>query len=297
MSEYFSGFTKKDLKIGDMTIHTLCGGSGEKVLLLLHGHPESHLMWHKVAPELAKKYTVVLTDLRGYGDSDKPFGDESHRTYSKKEMAKDQAAVMEQLGFQRYSVVGHDRGARVTHRMMLEYPDRIEKCVIMDILPTYDMYAKTDKDFATAYWVWFFYIQPYDFPERLIGSDPSYVLRRLFRSSVRPEKYEKTFPEDIIQEYERHYMNPEHLHAVFEDYRAAATIDLEDDLPDRERKIEIPIHVLWGKTGVVGKLWDVLSVWKERGTQVTGFGIEDCGHFMPEEEPEQVYTAIAEFIG
>ena len=296
MADFFHGFERSLIDVGDVCINVLKGGKGKEAVLLLHGHPESHLMWHKIAPRMADKYTVVLTDLRGYGDSSKPKGLADHSNYSKKAMAKDQMMVMERLGYDQFYLVGHDRGARVSHRMITDYPEKIKKCVIMDILPTYDMYEKTDKNFAMSYWIWFFYIQPYDLPERLLNADPSYVLRSTFQRSCAPEKYNATFPEEVVKEYERHYLNPDHIHAVCEDYRAAAGIDLVHDLPDRAKTIETPLLVMWGKNGTVGRLWDVPSVWKERASNVTDLGVENCGHFIPEEEPEITYNAIMDFL-
>jgi haloacetate dehalogenase len=301
-TDYLPGFERLKLNTGDVDINVLRGGNGKEAVLLLHGNPETHLMWHKIAPKLADHYTVVLTDLRGYGDSSKPKGLPDHSNYSKREMGRDQAVVMKQLGYENYYLAGHDRGARVSHRMVIDYPNRIKKCIIMDIIPTYDMYAKTDKDFATSYWHWFFLIQPYDLPERLFGADPSYILRTMLKRAISPQKYDASFPEDVVKEYERHYHNPDHLHAVCEDYRAGATIDLEHDLSDRAKIIEIPLLIMWGKSGgdpkrhTVVSRRDFLGIWKERASNVTGLGVENCGHFIPEEEPEATYDAFINFF-
>jgi haloacetate dehalogenase len=295
ISDYFKGFERMLIDTGDVKIHTLVGGEGEEVILLLHGHPESYLIWRDIAPSLAEKYTVVATDLRGYGDSSKPKGLADHSNYSKRVMALDQVQVMEKLGFTRYHVVGHDRGARVAHRLMLDHPEKVLTCTMMDILPTYDMYRDTNQEFATKYWHWFFYIQPYDFPERFLGSDPEYFIRNNLLKKATPQA-QKNFPEDVLQEYIRHYANPATVHSICEDYRASVSIDMEHDIADRATKIKTPLLVLWGANGVVGNLWDVLQGWKDLADDVSGFGIEECGHFVPEEQPEIVLNALLEFL-
>ncbi len=295
ISDYFKGFERMLIDTGDVKIHTLVGGEGKEVILLLHGHPESYLIWRDIAPSLAEKYTVVATDLRGYGDSSKPKGLLDHSNYSKRVMALDQVQVMEKLGFTRYHVVGHDRGARVAHRLMLDHPEKVLTCTMMDILPTYDMYRDTNQEFATKYWHWFFYIQPYDFPERFLGSEPEYFIRNNLLKKATPQA-QKNFPEDVLQEYIRHYANPATVHSICEDYRASVSIDMEHDIADRATKIKTPLLVLWGANGVVGNLWDVLQGWKDLADDVSGFGIEECGHFVPEEQPEIVLEAMLEFL-
>lgn len=295
ISDYFKGFERMLIDTGDVKIHTLVGGEGKEVILLLHGHPESYLIWRDIAPSLAEKYTVVATDLRGYGDSSKPKGLADHSNYSKRVMALDQVQVMEKLGFTRYHVVGHDRGARVAHRLMLDHPEKVLTCTMMDILPTYDMYRDTNQEFATKYWHWFFYIQPYDFPERFLASDPEYFIRNNLLKKATPQA-QKNFPEDVLQEYIRHYANPVTVHSICEDYRASVSIDMEHDIADRATKIKTPLLVLWGANGVVGNLWDVLQGWKDLADDVSGFGIEECGHFVPEEQPEIVLNALLEFL-
>ena len=291
VSDYFQGFTHKMIDVGEVTINTWVGGKGKEAILLLHGHPESYLIWRDIAPQLAQNYTVVATDLRGYGDSSKPRGLSDHSNYSKRVMALDQVKVMETLGFTRYHIVGHDRGGRVCHRLMLDYPEKVLTCTMMDILPTYDMYQQTNQEFATKYWHWFFYIQPYDFPERFLGSDPEYFIRNNLLKKATPEA-QKKFPEDVLQEYIRHYSDPATVHGISEDYRAAVSIDLEHDIVDRATKIKTPLLILWGANGVVGNLWDVLQGWKNLADNVRGFGIEDCGHFVPEEQPQIVLDAL-----
>lgn len=295
VSDYFQGFTHKMIDVGEVTINTWVGGKGKEAILLLHGHPESYLIWRDIAPQLAQNYTVVATDLRGYGDSSKPRGLSDHSNYSKRVMALDQVKVMETLGFTRYHIVGHDRGGRVCHRLMLDYPEKVLTCTMMDILPTYDMYQQTNQEFATKYWHWFFYIQPYDFPERFLGSDPEYFIRNNLLKKATPEA-QKKFPEDVLQEYIRHYSDPATAHGISEDYRAAVSIDLEHDIVDRATKIKTPLLILWGANGVVGNLWDVLQGWKNLADNVRGFGIEDCGHFVPEEQPQIVLDALCDFL-
>ncbi|MBP9493195.1 MAG: alpha/beta hydrolase [Sulfurospirillum sp.] len=295
VSDYFQGFTHKMIDVGEVTINTWVGGKGKEAILLLHGHPESYLIWRDIAPQLAQNYTVVATDLRGYGDSSKPRGLSDHSNYSKRVMALDQVKVMETLGFTRYHIVGHDRGGRVCHRLMLDYPEKVLTCTMMDILPTYDMYQQTNQEFATKYWHWFFYIQPYDFPERFLGSDPEYFIRNNLLKKATPEA-QKKFPEDVLQEYIRHYSDPATVHGISEDYRAAVSIDLEHDIVDRATKIKTPLLILWGANGVVGNLWDVLQGWKNLADDVRGFGIEDCGHFVPEEQPQIVLDALCDFL-
>lgn len=295
VSDYFQGFTHKMIDVGEVTINTWVGGKGKEAILLLHGHPESYLIWRDIAPQLAQNYTVVATDLRGYGDSSKPRGLSDHSNYSKRMMALDQVKVMETLGFTRYHIVGHDRGGRVCHRLMLDYPEKVLTCTMMDILPTYDMYQQTNQEFATKYWHWFFYIQPYDFPERFLGSDPEYFIRNNLLKKATPEA-QKKFPEDVLQEYIRHYSDPATVHGISEDYRAAVSIDLEHDIVDRATKIKTPLLILWGANGVVGNLWDVLQGWKNLADDVRGFGIEDCGHFVPEEQPQIVLDALCDFL-
>ena len=295
ISNYFKDFKREMIDVGDVKINTLIGGEGEETILLLHGHPESYLIWRDIAPLLAKKYKVIATDLRGYGDSSKPKGLEDHSNYSKRVMAQDQVSVMEKLGITKFHVVGHDRGARVAHRLILDHKEKVLTCTMMDILPTYDMYEKTNREFATKYGHWFFYIQPVGFPERLLGSDPEYFIRRNLLNKVGKDS-ERMFPEDVIQEYIRHYSDPACVHAISEDYRASNSIDLIHDEENRSKKIETPLLVLWGANGVVGNIWDILEGWKEHASDVRGFAVPNCGHFVPEEQPMIVYEALMEFL-
>jgi haloacetate dehalogenase len=283
----------KSIKVltGDIAINVTHGGSGPP-LLLLHGYPETHVMWHAVAPALARHFHVVCPDLRGYGDSDKPEGGPDHSAYSKRAMAQDMVEVMASLGHQTFMVAGHDRGARVTHRMALDHPDRVLKACIMDIAPTLHMFRNADQNFATGYYHWFFLIQPNGLPEHLIGADPGYYLTEKLKHWSAPGA---VFSDEAVAEYIRCFSKPEAIHASCEDYRAAATIDLKHDENDLERKIQCPLLVLWGSRGFVNRTYDVLNVWRERSTQVQGKAL-DCGHFLPEEVPEAVIAELLAFF-
>lgn len=298
LSDYYKGFNHEMIDVGnDIKINTYWGGSGEEAVILLHGHPESYLTWHNVAPKLAEKYTVVVTDMRGYGDSSKPFGEPDHSTYSKREMAKDQVAVMDKLGIKKFHVAGHDRGARVCHRLIIDHADRVKSCTFLDIIPTYDVYATTNKDVAYKQWHWFFYTQPYDFAETILSATPEYFIRSNIQKKTIPGTLgAEAFPEDVIREYIRCYSNPATVHAIAEDYRAGMSIDLVQDEPDRERMIETPILCVWGSDGMICKTWDVLETWKKRASNVRGYEIKGCGHFLPQEKPEEIAREIAKHI-
>ncbi len=287
----FEGFEQRRVSSSETEINLRIGGSGPP-LLLLHGYPQTHVMWHKVAPGLAERFTVVAADLRGYGDSGKPPAGEGHAGYSKRAMARDQVEVMAALGFERFGVAGHDRGGRVAHRMALDHGERIEKVALLDIAPTKTMYEQTDKDFATAYYHWFFLIQPYDLPERLIGADPGYFLdHKIGHWSREPG----AFPEEVVAEYKRCFANPQTIHATCEDYRAAASIDLEHDAADLAKRLTCPLLVLWGQKGVVERCFDVLAAWRERAESVQGRTLP-CGHFLAEEVPEETLAELLAFF-
>ncbi len=287
----FEGFSTRDVDTGGARVHLRVGGNGPPVLLL-HGYPQTHAMWHRIAPELAKRCTVVAADLRGYGDSGKPPAGADHAGYSKRAMAQDQVDAMRALGHERFAVVGHDRGARVTHRMCLDHADRVTRAAVLDVCPTATMFAATDKAFATAYYHWFFLIQPFDLPERLIGADPGYYLGRSMGSWSRTGD---VFAPEALAEYQRCFRKPETIHATCEDYRAAATIDLEHDAADASKKIRCPLLVLWGGKGVVGRMFDPIAAWREKATDVSGQPIE-CGHFLPEERPQETLAALLAFL-
>jgi haloacetate dehalogenase len=288
----FEGFERRRVETAGAEIALVRGGDGAPVLLL-HGYPQTHAMWHLVAPRLAEDFTVVAADLRGYGDSSKPFGDEDHSTYSKRTMAADQAAVMETLGFDSFAVVGHDRGGRVGHRMALDFPDRVTKLAVLDIVPTRHVFRTVGKDLATAYYHWFFFIQPYDLPETLIGGDPIYYLRKKLGGWGTPLEI---FAPEALAEYERCF-DADTIHASCEDYRAGASIDVVHDEEVRKegRKVECPLLALWGGHGVVERIYDVESVWREYADDVRGMPL-DTGHFLAEERPEVTARELMSFL-
>ena len=274
-------------------LHTRKGGNGPP-LLLLHGHPQSHAMWHLVAPALARHFTVVMMDLRGYGNSVRPAGDAEHAAYSKRAMALDALAVMQHYGFERFGVLAHDRGARVAHRLALDHPTAIERMLLLDIAPTLAMYENTTQAFATAYWHWFFLIQPPPLPEALIESDPVRYIR-----SVMGKRHAglAAFAPEALAEYERCAQIAGTAEAICEDYRASATIDLVHDRDDVRsgRKVTQPLKVLWGEHGAVGQCFDVLALWRERTTQLSGNSLP-CGHYIAEEAPELLIPQALNFF-
>ncbi len=291
----FEGFERARVETPEAEIELVRGGEGPPVLLL-HGYPQTRAMWHRVAPLLAESFTVVATDLRGYGDSLKPPGGDDHAAYSKRAMANDQVAAMGSLGFDSFAVVGHDRGARVGHRMALDHPERVTRLAVLDIVPTRHVFATVDKDLATVYYHWFFLIQPYDLPERLIGADPAYYLRRKLGSwGANPD----TFAPQALSEYERCFRDPATIHASCEDYRAAASIDLAHDESDWEegRKVECPLLALWGAYAAMEGIYDVEAVWREYTRNVARAKALDCGHFLAEERPEETARELLAFLG
>lgn len=291
-SEFIEGFTLMDARLEtEIKMRFAIGGKGP-ALMLVHGHPHTHIIWRKVAPLLAQKYTVVLPDLRGYGDTDKPESTSDHRPYSKKEMAKDLISLMKLLNRPTFAFVGHDRGARVGHRLALDYPESVTKAVFVDIAPTATMYALTNKEFATKYFWWFFLIQPEPFPEKLIGFDPDYFLYHHIDGQI---KIKGCVEDKAFDEYLRCYKDPRTIHAICEDYRAAATIDLDDDKEDADKKIQCPLYLLWGARGTVGKLYDVVGTWKEKAVTVSGEAL-DCGHSPEEECPSGFLEKVLAFL-
>ena len=274
-------------------INTLVCGEGPP-LLLLHGHPETHVTWHKVAARLAKRFTVVLTDLRGYGDSSKPDGGPDHVNYAKRAMGSDQVQVMRTLGFDRFQAVGHDRGGRVLQFMMIDHPDAVTRGATLDIAPTDLMYAQTDKAFATRYFWWFFQIQPAPVPERFIGALPEFYLSDHLKVQ---NKTAGAVTSAAFAEYLRCYREPACIHAVCEDYRAAAGIDSRLLEADRRagRKLAPPLLALWGDKGTVGKTFDVVGLWRQEASDVRGHGLP-CGHLIPEEDPDGLLASLGSFL-
>jgi haloacetate dehalogenase len=286
----FEGFSLDMIETPEVTLRVRHAGSGPP-LLLLHGHPQTHAMWHLVAPRLAEEFTVVCPDLRGYGDSSKPETTPDHEPYSKRAMARDQIALMQQLGFEQFAVAGHDRGARVAYRMALDHPDAVSKLAVLDIIPTGEHFRRADFSFAMGYYHWFFLAQPADIPERLIGADPDfyYLTRRSFHNTV--------FAPEALADYQRCWNNPATIHAMCEDYRAGATYDYSLDEEDRQagRRIACPLLALWGAKGPVGNWYDILDVWRDWADDVRGRGIES-GHFIAEEKPEDTFSEFLAFF-
>ena len=287
----FEEFTARHIRTEGAELFVRYAGSGKPVVLL-HGFPQTSAMWHQVAPKLAEDFFVVCPDLRGYGQSSKPKTDSAHAPYAKRAMAQDIVEVMADLGFTRFAVAGHDRGARVAHRLALDHIDRVEKVCIMDIVPTLHMFDHVDQAFATGYYHWFFLIQGRGLPERMIGADPEYYLKmKLGQWSAPDAKFDPT----AVDEYVRCFSNPETIHASCEDYRAAASIDLEHDRQDRGRRVTAPLLALWGDRGFVHRTYNVLDVWREYATDVDGRALPS-GHFLPEEDPEGVIAALNQFL-
>lgn len=289
----FSLYQPFTFDAGGVSIHGMKGGSGPP-LLLLHGHPETHVIWHRLAGDLARHFTVIATDLRGYGASGKPESDAQHMPYSKRVMAADQIAVMRHFGFERFMVCAHDRGARVAHRMALDHADSVDRLMLLDIAPTLTMYETTDRAFATAYFHWFFLIQPEPLPEALIGSQTDAYIDAVMGSrhaGLAP------FAPHALQSYRDALKQPGAVHAMCEDYRASASIDLEHDRTDVEcgNKISCPLRVLWGEHGVIEKCFDALDEWRRVARDVSGRKMPS-GHYIPEEVPEELLAEMLAFF-
>jgi haloacetate dehalogenase len=285
----FGGFVRRRIDVDGTAINLLQGGRGAPVLLL-HGYPQTHACWHRLAPVLAKHFAVVCPDLRGYGDSDKPPGDAEHRAYAKRTLAREQVAVMRALGFERFAVVGHDRGGRVAHRMALDHAERVSRLALLDIVPTRTVYDIVDREHATEVWRWFFLTQPFDLPERLIGGDPDFYLRWTLDDWCGTPG---TLTDEAVAEYRRCF-DAATIHASCEDYRAGATADLADDA-DAARKIACPLLLLWSRDGI-GAAYDVAGAWRERARGTVQGHALDCGHFLAEERPDEVAAALTAFL-
>ena len=297
MSDWFAGFALERRRVGDVHLnlrHNLAAAAGRPPLLLLHGFPQTHAMWHKVVPVLAGKFALVLPDLRGYGDSDKPPADAAHAAYSKRSMAADNVALMRLLGFERFAVCGHDRGGRVAHRMALDHPQAVERLMLLDISPTLIMYERTDMEFARAYYHWFFLIQPEPLPERLIGADPVFYLRKKLGGWGGHGL--ELFDPRALAEYERCFSDPAAIHAMCEDYRAAAAIDLEHDRADASARIACPTRVLWGERGVVHRLFAPIADWQAKAAGTVSGRSTPGGHYIAEESPELLASEVLSFF-
>ncbi|GAA5191136.1 alpha/beta hydrolase [Rugosimonospora acidiphila] len=290
----FDGFDELDVSTSATTIHARRGGSGPPVLLL-HGIPETHLMWHRVAPRLAEHYTVIATDLRGWGDSGKPPSTPDHEPYSMRAIARDQVEVMRQLGYERFSVVSHDRGARCGYRLALDHPDAVTRLAVMDVIPVAEAYRRAGREFNLAYWVWSFLAAPEPVPERFIGANPTVLVDYMLDSW--PE-VKDAFPPEIRAAYVKQFSDPATAHAICEEFRASATLDVQNDEDDRNanRKIDCPVLFLWAQRGSVAKLYeDPLAIWREWADDVRG-GPVPVGHFIPEEAPEQTVRQLLDFL-
>ena len=288
----FEQFQRDECEVNGVRIAYRKGGSGPP-LLLLHGYPQTHVMWHAVADQLAEHFTVVAADLRGYGDSSKPEGGQDHVAYSKREMALDQVELMRTLGFKRFDILAHDRGARVSHRLAMDHPQTVRRLILLDIAPTLAMYSQTDETFARAYWHWFFLIRPAPLPETLMETAPELVLK----TAVATRADHHPFTAAAYAEYLRCMKLPGTVHAFCEDYRASAGIDLQHDREDRaaDRRIEAPLLVLWGAKGVVERCFDPLKEWRAVATSVQGKALP-AGHYIAEEVPQLLLDEVLGFL-
>jgi haloacetate dehalogenase len=289
----FEGFSDASANVDGIRIHAVKGGSGP-ALLLLHGHPQTHAIWHKVAPALAEHFTVIAADLRGYGDSGKPQGSAGHANYSKRRMALDQVELMRSHGFDSFAVIGHDRGGRVAARMALDHPEAVTRLITLDVAPTLAMYEQTSFEFARAYWHWFFLVRPAPFPETLIRADPDLYLKQTMgarSAGLAP------FTAEAYAEYLRCLSDPATAHGICEDYRASITIDLEHDRADLAAgtRIVCPFLALWGAQGVVGQCFDPLAEWRNWSADVSGEALP-CGHYIAEEAPAQFLERALQFL-
>ena len=290
----FPNFENLLVNVADgVRIAAVMGGSGPP-LLLLHGHPQTHAIWHRVAPTLAQRHTLVAADLRGYGDSSKPIGDADHGNYAKRVMAQDLHTLMQRLGFDEFDVLAHDRGARVAHRLAMDHADAVKRLIVLDVAPTLAMYEQTTEAFARAYWHWFFLIQPAPLPERLIEADPAaYVRDVMGRRSAGLAPFDTR----ALAEYQRCLALPGSAHGLCEDYRASAGIDLLHDQSDRDagRVLQMPVLALWGEEGVVHRCFKPLDAWRRVARDVRGEALP-CGHYIAEEAPDELLARVQPFL-
>ena len=290
--DFYPSFERHNIKTDIGTFPARVGGTGPAVLCL-HGYPQTHAIYYKIAPLIQDKVTLILPDLRGYGDAPKPKSDAQHMPYAKREMAKDMMQIMDQLGYDDFRVVGHDRGGRVAHRLAKDNQDRVTHLSVLDIAPTLAMYQSTDMAFATAYYHWFFLIQPAPLPEEMIGADVSFYLSKKMGMWSRAQNW---LSDEAFAQYVNAFKNKDTIHASCEDYRAAATIDLAHDKADYNTKLKMPVQALWGAEGFVGKTYDVIAEWQKVANEVTGHAVSG-GHFLPEEAPEETANALLSFWG
>ncbi|WP_455372568.1 alpha/beta hydrolase [Limibacillus halophilus] len=294
-SSFFDGFTLQSLPVEAGDLRLRMGGSGP-ALLLLHGNPQTHAMWHAVAPALAKHFTVICADLRGYGGSFKPEASADHAPYSKREMAKDMVQLMQSLGHESFLLAGHDRGGRVAHRLALDHPERVRKLAVLDIVPTLEHFERTDMASAMGYYHWFWLAQPHPLPETLINHDP----RFWFRShTTRPPKYGSFFHPEALEDYLNAVDHPDTIRGICEDYRAAATIDLDHDRHSRAEGLRVacPLLALWGKKGKIDAWFEPLDIWRAYCEGTLDGGPVDSGHYLAEEAPEEVLDRFLVFFG
>ncbi|MGB1160760.1 MAG: alpha/beta fold hydrolase [Alphaproteobacteria bacterium] len=289
----FEGFSEQMVSGDGIDIFVRHAGSQTAPgLLLLHGYPQTSAMWHRLAPLLTSDYHVICADLRGYGRSDKPLSDDEHAPYSKRAMARDMIEVMKHFGHNRFFVGAHDRGARVAHRMAMDFPDSAKAMVLLDIAPTREMYRDTNADFATAYWHWFFLIQKHPIPEQIIGKDPEGFWKlKCFNQA----KGNNPFSAKALAEYIDTFSSEAAIHASCEDYRAAATIDIQHDNEDGDQKFTTPAHILWASHGAINTCFDALKLWRERGSQIDGERL-NASHYMAEEIPEEIARRMDGFF-
>jgi haloacetate dehalogenase len=282
---FMHGMQQQTLRANGIRINAWVGGSGDPVLLL-HGYPQTAQMWRKVAPQLLNQFSVVCPDLRGYGDSDKP-----RDGYDKRTMARDMKEAMSALGFERFALVGHDRGARVAHRLAVDYPGAVKNLTVLDIVPTHTVFRDAGRELAAAYWHWFFFQVP-DLPEVMLANSAEPFLRNMFRALCHRQD---AIEEPMFQEYLRAFRLPGTIRGGLEDYRAAATVDIADDERDLQRKLACPVLAIWGEFGKMHTLFDVLGTWREKAVDVRGHPVP-CGHFIPEEAPDALVRDLVPFL-